>query len=51
MSDLTFLFAAFAVIWAGVLAYLIRLAGLRKQLEEKIHSLQDRLEKAELHND
>ena len=51
MSNLTYLFAAFAFIWAGVLAYLIRLSGLRKQLEERIDRLQDRLEKKALHND
>jgi CcmD family protein len=45
MSDLFYLFAAFAVLWIGVLGYLIRLAGLRKQLEEKIDRLQDRMEK------
>ncbi len=51
MSNLTYLFMAFAFIWAGVLGYLIRLSGLRKQLEERIDRLQDRLEKKELHND
>ncbi len=51
MSNLSYLFVAFALIWVGVLAYLIRLSGLRKQLEERIDSLQDRLEKKELHND
>jgi CcmD family protein len=42
---------AFAFMWMGVLAYLIRLSGLRKQLEERIDRLQDRLEKKALHND
>ena len=51
MSNLTYLFVAFAFIWAGALAYMIRLSGLRRQLEERIDSLQDRLEKKELHND
>jgi CcmD family protein len=51
MSNLSYLFVAFALIWVGVLAYMIRLSGLRKQLEERIDSLQDRLEKKELHND
>jgi CcmD family protein len=51
MSNLTYLFVAFAFIWSGVLAYMIRLSGLRKQLEERIESLQDRLEKKELRND
>ncbi len=51
MSNLSYLFVAFALIWVGVLAYMIRLSSLRKQLEERIDSLQDRLEKKELHND
>lgn len=51
MSNLSYLFVAFALIWVGVLAYMIRLSGLRKQLEERIDSLQDRLEKKELHHD
>ncbi len=50
MSNITYLFVAFAFIWTGVLAYLIRLSGLRKQLEERIDRLQDRLEKKELHD-
>ena len=51
MNDLTYLFVAFALIWTGVLAYLIRLAGLRKQLEIKLDRLQERLENREFHND
>jgi CcmD family protein len=51
MSNLTYLFMAFAFIWVGVLAYLIRLSGLRKQLEERIDRLQERLETKKLHND
>lgn len=48
MNNLTYLFLAFAFIWTGVLAYLIRLSGLRKQLEERIDRLQDQLENKEL---
>jgi CcmD family protein len=51
MNDLTYLFVAFALIWTGVLAYLVRLAGLRRQLEAKIDRLQERLENREFHND
>jgi len=47
MNELIYLFAAFALIWTGVLVYLIRLANLRKQLEERIESLENRLEKDE----
>ena len=51
MSNLTYLFVAFAFIWTGVLVYLIRLAGLRRQLEARIDRLQERLENEDLHND
>jgi CcmD family protein len=50
MSDLTYLFVAFALIWTGVLAYLMRLAGLRRQLETRIDRLQERLENKERNN-
>ena len=40
MNNLTYLFAAFAVIWAGTLAFLLRLAVLRKQLEARIERLE-----------
>jgi CcmD family protein len=51
MNDLTYLFVAFALIWTGVLGYLVRLTGLRKQLEARIDRLQERLENRELGND
>ena len=51
MSNLTYLFVAFAFIWTGVLVYLIRLAGLRRQLEARIDRLQERLKNEDLHND
>jgi CcmD family protein len=50
MSNLTYLFVAFAFMWAGVLGYLIRLSSLRRQLEQKIHGLQDRLDNWEHHS-
>jgi CcmD family protein len=46
MSDLTYLFSAFALLWAGILVYVLRLASLRRSLEKRIGSLQDRLEGA-----
>ena len=51
MNDLTYLFVAFALIWTGVLGYLVRLAGLRKRLEARIQRLQERLEIREPDND
>jgi CcmD family protein len=36
------MFVAFSLIWAGTLAYLLRLVVLRRQLEARLMSLQDR---------
>lgn len=43
MNDLTYLFIAFAVMWTGILGYLIRLVGLRRQLEERIDRFEERI--------
>jgi len=43
MNDLIYLFIAFAVMWTGILGYLIRLAGLRRQLEERIDRFEERI--------
>lgn len=45
MNDMAYLFAAFAVIWTGVLLYMVRLSTLRKRLEERIHRLEELLAK------
>ncbi len=50
MNDLTYLFVAYAFVWTGVLVYLIRLAGLRKQLEDRVDRLWQRLESREPHD-
>ena len=42
MSKMVYLFLAFALIWTGTFGYLIRLASLRKQLEERIGRLEER---------
>lgn len=42
MNDLTYLFIAFALIWTGTLGYLVRLAALRKSLEERVDKLEER---------
>lgn len=42
MSDLTYLFIAFALIWTGAFGYFIRLTSLRKQLEGRIDRLEER---------
>jgi len=51
MGDLNYLFAAFSLIWVGVLVYLIRLASLRKLLEGRIETLQDWVESREITHD
>jgi len=51
MSDMTYLFVAFALIWTGVLGYLVRLAGLRKKLEKRVNRLQEHIETREPNND
>ena len=43
MKNLGYLFAAFALIWAGVLLYLVRLSSLRKHLEQRISRVEERL--------
>lgn len=43
MNDLTYLFIAFALVWIGAFGYLIRLTGLRKQLEARIDRLEERI--------
>jgi CcmD family protein len=48
MGDLNYLFAAFALMWAGAMGYLIRLASLRKRLEGRIETLQERVESGDL---
>lgn len=45
MNDLIYLFAALAFVWAGVLVYLFRMAALRKGLQRRIDSIQERLDK------
>ena len=47
MNSMVYLFMALTVIWAGVLGYILRLGGLRKQLEEKVERINDRLERNE----
>ncbi|MDF1536768.1 MAG: CcmD family protein [bacterium] len=42
MKDLTYLFSAFAIIWAGVGLYLVRLAALRSDLQRRVARLEER---------
>jgi len=41
MNNMIYLFTAFALVWAGVLFYVVRLSGLRKQLEVRITRLEE----------
>ena len=40
MNNIIYLFVAFALIWAGTLVYLYRLAALRKRLEKRVSRLE-----------
>ena len=50
MNNLTFLFAALAVLWTGVLGYVLRLSSLRRRLEERIDMLEERVVDRDLHD-
>ncbi len=42
MKNLTYLFSAFAIIWAGVGLYIVRLVVLRKDLQRRVARLEER---------
>ena len=39
--DLTFLFAAYSVVWLGVLVYVIGLARRSRNIERELHELRE----------
>ncbi len=45
-NELEFLFAGFAVFWAGLFVYLIILQGRLRDLQREIDQLEERLEEA-----
>lgn len=47
MDNLGYLFAAFAVIWVGLFAYILFLAQKQRQLRRDIDLLKETLEKTE----
>jgi CcmD family protein len=47
MDNLGYLFAAFAVIWVGVFAYIVVLAQKQRHLRRDIDWLKETLEKTE----
>ena len=44
MSNLTYLFAAFAIIWLAVLVYVLAITRRLRGLENELRSLQQKLE-------
>ncbi len=46
-SNLDFLFAGFAVFWAGLFVYVLLLQGRLRALGREIEQLEERLEEAE----
>ena len=42
MSDLTWMFIAFAAVWIGLGAYLVSLAARRRRLERRLEELAER---------
>jgi CcmD family protein len=43
MTNLPYLFAAYAVIWIGLFAYLLRLGRRSRELEEEVRELKRQL--------
>ena len=44
MSNLTYLFAAFAIIWLAVLAYILTIVRRLRALEAELRAMQQMLE-------
>jgi CcmD family protein len=45
MTNLPYLFAAYAVVWAGLFAYLLRLERRHRELEEEVRELKRLVER------
>jgi CcmD family protein len=43
VTNLPYLFAAYAVVWVGLFVYLRRLARRSREIEEEIRELRERL--------
>lgn len=43
MENAGYLFAAYAVVWAGVFAYVLFLSGRQSRLRQEINSLKEEL--------
>jgi CcmD family protein len=43
MTNLPYLFAAYALVWIGLFVYLRRLARRSRELEEEVRELRERL--------
>ena len=44
MTNLPYLFAAYAAVWIGLYVYLLRLGRRHRELEEEVHELRRLLE-------
>jgi CcmD family protein len=42
MSDVGWLFVAFAVVWVVIAGYLVTIAARQKQLDQRLRDLEDR---------
>ncbi len=43
MTNVGYLFAAFAAVWVGIFLYVRRVAGKSRELEEEVRDLRSRL--------
>jgi len=47
MSNVWYMILAYTVIWMAVLAYLVRLGGMRRKLEARLNGVEDRIRSIE----
>lgn len=43
MDNLDYLFAAFAIVWGAIFAYILLLSRKQKQLQREVNSLEERV--------
>lgn len=48
MTNLSYLFAAYAVVWAGIFFYLLAIARKNARLEREIRELEEQLQRADM---
>lgn len=47
MSNVFFMVTAYTVIWMAVLIYFVRLGGMRRNLEDRLARIEDRIRDVE----